>query len=52
MDLISDKSMNTEKPLLKFCTLSFDPFKMGYLMSQQKNLFWFGVQSTKAELVT
>lgn len=52
MDLILDKFVNTENPLLKFCTLSFDPFRIGYLMSQQKNLFWFSVQSTKAGLVT
>jgi len=43
MGLILGKSMNTGKPLLKLCMLSFDTFKMGYLMSQQKkSLFWFG----------
>lgn len=46
MDLILGECMNTEKPLLKFGVLSFEPFKIGYLMSQQKkNLFWFGAQT-------
>lgn len=53
MDLILDKSMNTEKTFLKFWMLSFDTFKIGYLMSQQKvNLFWLGAQSAKSELVS
>lgn len=46
MDFLLEKSTNTVKPLLKFCVLSFDTFKIGYLMPQQKkNLFWFGAQT-------
>lgn len=49
-----DKSMNTEKPLLKFCILSFDTLEISYLTSAKRRTCFDLVlkQSAKSEVVT